>query len=60
MFLRTTLIAPPVWEILAALVINVLSILFFTWISAKIYRVGILMYGKRPTVPEIVKWLRYK
>lgn len=60
MFLRTTLIAPPLWEILAALVINILAILFFTWISAKIYRVGILMYGKRPTVPEIVKWLRYK
>jgi ABC-2 type transport system permease protein len=60
MFVRTTLVTPPMWEILAAIAINIISILFFTWISAKIYRVGILMYGKRPTVPEIVKWLRYK
>lgn len=60
MFVRTTLVTPPMWEILAALAINIISILFFTWISAKIYRVGILLYGKRPTVPEIIKWLRYK
>ena len=60
MFLRVILASPSVLEILAALAINILSILFFTWISAKIYRVGILLYGKRPTVPEIVKWLRYK
>jgi len=29
------------------------------WLTAKIFRVGILMYGKRPTLPEIVKWVRY-
>ena len=29
------------------------------WICARIYRIGILMYGKRPTLPELAKWLRY-
>ena len=29
------------------------------WISAKLYRVGILMYGKRATLPELIRWLRY-
>jgi ABC-2 type transport system permease protein len=29
------------------------------WVSARVYRVGILMYGKRPTFPEIVKWVRH-
>jgi ABC-2 type transport system permease protein len=29
------------------------------WVSSRLYRVGILMYGKRTTLPELVKWLRY-
>jgi len=29
------------------------------WASAKVYRVGVLMYGKRPTLPELLRWLRY-
>jgi len=29
------------------------------WVTAKIYRVGVLMYGKRPTLPELVRWLKY-
>jgi len=60
MFLRITLITPPAIEIIAAIGINIIAILILAWISAKIYRVGILLYGKRPTLPEIVKWLRYK
>jgi len=60
MFLRITLVAPPAWEIIAAIGINLIAILFFVWVSSKIYRVGILLHGKRPTVPEIVKWLKYK
>lgn len=60
MFLRITLASPPTMEIIAAVGINILSILFFAWLSAKIYRVGILLYGKRPTLPEIVKWLKYR
>jgi ABC-2 type transport system permease protein len=60
MFLRITLVAPPALEIIAAIGINLIAILFFVWVSSKIYRVGILLHGKRPTVPEIVKWLKYK
>ena len=34
--------------------------LFFIWCSARIYRVGILMYGKKPSIKEMIKWMRYK
>jgi ABC-2 type transport system permease protein len=60
MFLRIQLSDPAMWEIVTAVLINVLSIVFFTWLSARIYRVGVLIYGKRPTMPEILRWLRYR
>jgi ABC-2 type transport system permease protein len=60
MFMRISLVLPPLWEILISLMINILTILLIIWISAKIYRIGILMYGKRPTVPEVIRWIRYK
>jgi len=41
------------------MVILVLSFIGSTWIAGKIYRVGILMYGKKPTYKELWKWLRY-
>jgi ABC-2 type transport system permease protein len=47
------------WEIGAAITIDVLTIYLIILLCAKIYRVGILMYGKRPTMPEIMKWLKY-
>lgn len=59
MFLRIQQANPAVWEILLSIGINVLAILFFTWIAAKIYRVGSLMYGKRPTLGEVLRWVRY-
>jgi ABC-2 type transport system permease protein len=58
MFLRILLIDPPSWEILLSLLINILTIILITWVAGKIYRVGILMYGKRPTLPEIIRWIR--
>ena len=60
MFLRISLVMPPLWEIVTSLVVNIITIIALVWISARIYRVGILMYGKRPTVPEIIRWIRYK
>ncbi|MGE5692734.1 MAG: ABC transporter permease [Candidatus Zixiibacteriota bacterium] len=52
---------PPSWpELAASYVIMVLSILAMGWLAAKIFRVGILMYGKRPTLPELVRWVRYR
>ncbi len=50
---------PAWWEIALSLVILVITSLFFVWLSAKIYRVGILMYGKKATPKEIVKWMFY-
>jgi ABC-2 type transport system permease protein len=48
----------PVSEILASLAILVATVLLVVWIAARIYRVGILMYGKRPGVRELVRWIR--
>jgi ABC-2 type transport system permease protein len=46
----------PVTQIIASMLLLVLGILFFTWLTAKIYRTGILMYGKKVTWKEMVKW----
>ena len=59
MFLRMASQIPPVWQFAASISLLVVSILVVLWISAKLYRVGILMYGKRATLPELVRWLRY-
>lgn len=49
----------PYWQIIASLLILIITFVFITWIAAKIYRTGILMYGKKPSWKEIWKWLRY-
>jgi len=59
MFMRISVLTPPTWEVALSILILVLSILGMIWLTGKIYRVGILMYGKRPTLPELVKWIRY-
>lgn len=59
MFLRIAIETPPLWQILLSLGIMIASIMAMTWIVAKIYRVGILMYGKKPTIPEIIRWMKY-
>ena len=48
----------PLYEQIISLTILFSSVLFIVWISAKIYRIGILMYGKKITYGEIIKWLR--
>ena len=50
----------PAWEIAASMLLLVASFLFFTWLSGKIYRIGILMHGKKITWGELRKWLKYK
>ncbi|MDR0331870.1 MAG: ABC transporter permease [Dysgonamonadaceae bacterium] len=50
----------PLWEKLLSLVLLYGTFLLISVVAAKIYRVGILMYGKKPTLKEMVKWLRYK
>ena len=59
MMMRIAVINPPVWQILLSMLIMVVTILACTWVAAKIYRVGILMYGKRPSLAELGRWLRY-
>ena len=50
----------PLWEIILSLVILYASFTAMVWFAAKIYRVGIFMYGKKPTFKELYKWMRYK
>lgn len=50
----------PGWQILLSIVILYASFVGMVWIAAKIYRVGIFMYGKKPTVVELIRWARYK
>ncbi len=51
---------PPMWEILLSIVVLIASCIFFVWLSGRIYRVGILMYGKKVTFKELGKWLFYR
>lgn len=50
----------PLWQELLSLVLLYGTALLFIWGSARIYRVGILMYGKKPSVKEMIRWMRYK
>ncbi|MDH4156055.1 MAG: ABC transporter permease [candidate division Zixibacteria bacterium] len=69
MMMRVIFIAPSlteyslfsgiVGEAVLGFILVVLTIIGMTWLTSKIFRVGILMYGKRPTFPEIMKWIRY-
>ena len=49
----------PLWQLLLSIALLIATFLAIVSLAAKIYRVGILMYGKRPTYKELVKWLRY-
>ncbi|MDH5468068.1 MAG: ABC transporter permease [Candidatus Aminicenantes bacterium] len=60
MMLRIAVLLPPFVQIGASIVLLILTVLLMTWLAAKIYRVGVLMYGKPPKFAEIVRWIRYK
>lgn len=47
------------WEIALSIALMVLTLIGCVWLSGKIFRVGVLMYGKRPTLPEVIKWIRH-
>jgi ABC-2 type transport system permease protein len=59
MYARIAVQTPPAWQIGLCIAILVATIYGMVVLCGRIYRVGILMYGKRPTLPEIVKWIRY-
>jgi len=59
MFTRIAMQEPQMWQIGLSIVLMVATIYGMIWLCGRIYRVGILMYGKKPTLPEIVKWIKY-
>jgi ABC-2 type transport system permease protein len=59
MYMRISLGHPAAWEVALSIVLTTASICGTVWIASRIYRVGILMYGKRPTLPEVFRWLKY-
>jgi ABC-2 type transport system permease protein len=59
MYMRIVVQQPPLWEIVLCIVLLSATVYLLTVICARVYRVGVLMYGKRPTLPEIVRWARY-
>lgn len=50
----------PLWEKMISVILLYATAFCLTWVSAKIYRIGILMYGKKPDLKEIVKWITFK
>jgi len=50
---------PQPWEIALSIALILVTIFIVLSISSRIYRVGILMYGKKPNLPEILRWLKY-
>jgi ABC-2 type transport system permease protein len=58
MFVRLMVSEPPLWHVLVTIVVSIATIFVFFWLTAKIFRVGILSYGKRPTIPELWRWVK--
>ena len=50
----------PVWEVLLSMGLLIITFIGTTWLAGKIYRTGILMYGKKASYKELIKWIRHK
>lgn len=50
----------PTWEIALSLILLIAGFFFMVWLAGKIYRIGIFMYGKKPSIKEVIRWTRYK
>jgi ABC-2 type transport system permease protein len=59
MLVRVLIDQPPVWQLALCMALMLATVYGLLLLSSRIYRVGILMYGKRPTLPELRRWLRY-
>jgi len=59
MFMRISVALPPLIQIVVSIILSILCIFFLAWLGARIFRVGILMYGKKPSFKEILRWARY-
>jgi ABC-2 type transport system permease protein len=60
MMMRLPFGGVPAWQLATSMVLLVLGFIFTTWLAGRIYRVGILMYGKKVTYRELSKWMFYK
>jgi ABC-2 type transport system permease protein len=60
MVLRVSIQMPSMWEILATTALMIVSTIVMMWVAGKIFRVAVLSYGKRPTLPELYRWVREK
>ncbi len=58
MLVRIVSQTPPLWQILLSLAIGAVTVVLLLWLASRIYRIGMLMYGKRASIPEVVRWLR--
>jgi ABC-2 type transport system permease protein len=59
MYTRIIVHQPPLWQIAISIVLLLATIYILLWLASRIYRVGVLMYGKKPNLPEIMRWLKY-
>jgi ABC-2 type transport system permease protein len=59
MNVRLAVTEVPGWQVWLSIALMTLTIAAILWVSSRIYRVGILMYGKKPNLPEILRWLKY-
>lgn len=60
MLMRLTFGRIELWEPLFSLAVLIAATIGIAWFSGRVFRIGILMTGKRPTLPEIMKWVKYK
>jgi ABC-2 type transport system permease protein len=58
MMVRISTQSPPFWQIALSLFIGFGTVALLTWVASRIYRVGMLMYGKKATIPEVIRWVR--
>jgi ABC-2 type transport system permease protein len=58
MLIRIVAQEPPLWQIALSLGLGFATVAALLWLAARVYRVGMLMYGKRATIPEVMKWVR--
>ncbi|HEY3041219.1 MAG TPA: ABC transporter permease [Pyrinomonadaceae bacterium] len=58
MLVRIISQTPPFWQIAVALLIEFFTVMLLLWLASRIYRIGMLMYGKRATIPEVMRWVR--
>ncbi len=59
MYMRICVQMPPAWQVWLSIGLLGATVYGMIWLSARIYRIGVLMYGKRATLPEMLRWLRY-